>query len=109
MPKARQCLLNACERAGAALLLLSLAPFMAAVWLVWNQAGETPLQDHTVKRPDGTAVSTWRFRTTGRHTDGLDSFGGFLIRHGIDEWPGLVSAVKGELRLGDLPLLRRRG
>jgi len=96
------------ERVLAAVFLVLLAPFLLAVWLVWNQAGETPLQDHTVRRADGQEVSTWRFRTTGRRSDGLDAFGRFLIRYGIDDWPRLWSVVTGKLSLSDTGLFRPR-
>ncbi len=96
------------ERVLAAVLLVLLAPFLLAVWLVWHRAGETPLLPHPLKRDDGTAVSTWRFRTAGRHTEGLDSFGRFLIRYGIEEWPGLGAVVAGKLSLSDTGFFRRR-
>jgi lipopolysaccharide/colanic/teichoic acid biosynthesis glycosyltransferase len=105
------------DLAGAGLLLLVLSPVIALVALVVRLRMRTPvLYRHTRPGRGGRAFTLLKFRTMTNQRDAngallpdgarLTTLGRFLRRTSLDELPGLLNVLKGEMSLvGPRPLL----
>lgn len=91
------------RRVIAFLLLVLSGPTLALVVLLLRSNTDEPilLADDLVVA-DGRHLRTYRFRTTGRGTPAFRLIGRFLRSYSIDEFPGLWSVVRGQMRLLDL-------
>ncbi len=96
------------ERIFALVLLATTAPvfLLAALFLRANTDEPVLLADHLVAS-DGTNVTSYRFRTTGRGSPAFLVVGRFLRAFCIDEIPGLWAIVCGQISLWQFLALRR--
>jgi lipopolysaccharide/colanic/teichoic acid biosynthesis glycosyltransferase len=92
------------ERFVACVLLIIILPALLLLMLLlrWT-AGRPIIVTDELQRVDGAVASRYRFRTTGRGTSTFfPVIGRFLRIHSFDEFPGLWSVARGDIRLRDL-------
>lgn len=81
------------------LLFLFLPYFLLIALLIHSTAGNPFLVQDGWPDTHGTTARRLRFRTTGRGAEFFRLMGRFLRAYSMDEWPGLWSVARGDLRL----------
>ena len=92
------------ERVVAGLLLVVCLPAMLLLALLIRQSAGGPVlvTNEFLKVDGGHVCRRYRFRTTAQGQPFFRSLGRIIQRYAIDEWPGLLNVLRGELRLREL-------
>ena len=85
------------ERLLACIFVVTALPSLLLIALLLGQIAGSPV----LVTDEFRVGRCCRFRTTGPGASCFHSVGRFLRRYSIDDWPGLWSIVRGDIRMRD--------